>query len=126
MTSKTDLEEIEKIARMIEDPNQPLVATSKTCNFKGCKAKPGIAAIPCSECKLKFCSQHRLPESHSGHCASSKKLGVQQKAKSDARLLSSMNAKTTQGSSGSVNARLEQERKDLKKKLREKIKNARK
>jgi predicted nucleic acid binding AN1-type Zn finger protein len=121
--SNKEQEEIDKLVNMIEDPDQPLKSNTKICNFKTCKEKAGITAIPCTECCLKFCSKHRLPESHSEHCANSKKLKVQQQAKSDARLLSSMNAKSSQGS---VNARLEQERKDLKKKLRDKIKNARK
>ncbi|KAJ3261978.1 hypothetical protein HK103_003821 [Boothiomyces macroporosus] len=73
-----------------------------------------------------FNIEHRLPEIHSEKCAGVVKKNAQTGAKNDAKLLSSLIEKDPKFGHGNVKGKLEKERQDAKKRLREKIKSARK
>jgi hypothetical protein len=71
--------------------------------------------------------EHRLPETHSSTCATQKKKFTQLNAKKDTLLLKAIIERNPKaGSSRNTKALIEQERIDMKKRLRNKIKNSRK
>ncbi|KAJ3315652.1 hypothetical protein HDV04_002066 [Boothiomyces sp. JEL0838] len=84
---------------------------------------PDVKFKPKTTCNY---SEHRLPEIHSEKCAALLKKNAQTGAKNDAKLLSSLIEKDPKFGHGNVKGRLEKERQDAKKRLREKIKSARK
>ncbi|KAJ3274898.1 hypothetical protein HDV01_001762 [Terramyces sp. JEL0728] len=68
----------------------------------------------------------KLPEIHSSKCAAAVKKKAQTSAKNDAKLLTLLIEKDAKNGFGNVKGNLEKERQDAKKRLREKIKAARK
>ncbi|KAJ3265762.1 hypothetical protein HDU77_004030 [Chytriomyces hyalinus] len=124
-----------------EEPSSEDVGTSKKSKKKKKpKAADAVAAVVektvekienpqgvmgqyCQFCDRKYCLAHRFPEVHSEICGTKKKNLSQTSFKNDARLGIAIGKKETQGGkSGS----LAKEREDAKKRLAERIKNARK
>ncbi|KAJ3026447.1 UNVERIFIED_CONTAM: hypothetical protein HDU68_005653 [Siphonaria sp. JEL0065] len=115
---------VEKAVEKIVDPTVAPKALSNVCPFAGCKEKLGVMAQYCMYCDRKYCMTHRFPEVHlPDRCGIDKKKASQNSFKNDAKLGIAIGKKETQGGkSGS----LAKEREDAKKRLAEKIKNARK
>ena len=105
-------------------PNKQEMPT--TCSFEGCKQTTSIAIPECKVCCLKFCLSHRLPEVHNPKCAQTNNKTIQAQAKRDSLLMASMIERDGNKAALGGAAALEKERKDIKKRLRNKIKNARK
>ncbi|KAI8900017.1 hypothetical protein BC833DRAFT_583306 [Globomyces pollinis-pini] len=118
-------EDIDSLVAAIEDPTIEIKAKT-TCYYKGCKEKLTIMSMECSICLLKYCSQHRLPEVHSIDCSDKIKKKTRIESKKDSLLLQSMKDKNLKIPGGNVKGILEKERKELKKKLHQKIQSARK
>ncbi|KAJ3229311.1 DNA-binding protein SMUBP-2 [Chytriomyces hyalinus] len=113
---------VEKAVEKIENP-QVQVKAANLCAHSGCKEKLGVMGQHCQFCDRKYCLAHRFPEVHSEICGTKKKNQSQTSFKNDARLGIAIGKKETQGGkSGS----LAKEREDAKKRLAERIKNARK
>ncbi|KAJ3403551.1 hypothetical protein HDU80_004034 [Chytriomyces hyalinus] len=113
---------VEKTVEKIENP-QVQVKAANLCAHSGCKEKLGVMGQYCQFCDRKYCLAHRFPEVHSEICGTKKKNLSQTSFKNDARLGIAIGKKETQGGkSGS----LAKEREDAKKRLAERIKNARK
>lgn len=110
---------IEEYTKINNSPTKSIIRSNR-CGVEKCKEKLNILSTECPVCKIKHCSSHRIPESHSELCANEYRKQVKQGAKNDALLKLSMQGK------GKKTTSLEAERKDIKKRLKEKINQSRK
>ncbi|ORX82593.1 hypothetical protein BCR32DRAFT_267523 [Anaeromyces robustus] len=67
VSTKQD-EEIDKLVKIIENPEIENVKDPSLCPVKGCKTKITLMGILCEHCEKKYCIKHRLPEDHSEIC----------------------------------------------------------
>ncbi|KAI8612804.1 hypothetical protein BC830DRAFT_1135044 [Chytriomyces sp. MP71] len=123
--SKAVEAEVAIVAKTLEKIEDPTVQAkpSNLCAHSGCKEKLGVMGQYCKYCDRKYCMAHRYPAVHSERCAAQEKSLSQNAFKKDALLGIAIGKNQTQGGkSGS----LAKEREDAKKRLAEKIRNARK
>lgn len=101
-------------------------ATAEKCAFKGCKTALGVHRFPCKECSSSYCTTHRSPEAHGfDSCAVRIAEAARRKNRADGDVAAALRAKG-QGSKLNKAGAVDKEREDARKRLREKIANARK